>query len=928
MGVFEGAIGRFAWRCGMKAAWLLALWAAAGGWAGPAVAAGPGPESRRPRVLFWRDAAVARLPDARNVPAGKVWAGAVRCGFPAAAVASERLAGADVWTDAECLVLPYGPAYPAAAAVRIADFLRAKRSLLLVGPSPLTLPLFEMPGGGWAAWNACGRRGVSIPGRSNWSLSNAAPGEALAMRPAGPERAGAEFSVEALEHFAYRGLRLPPLDADLEILVFEARGDARTRRLCLELREKDGSRWKYVVPLSPVWRRYAVHVAVFSSYATPGRGGVGDFFRTASASSLFVGFTAAMAGRGSHRFWVRSLAFRQARVRGGRLARTRRFPPGPCDVRKWFGREIRGYRFLPAPLVSGNACGRRGGAGGVSGPEPACTGADSAGGGGRPRRAWWKQRLGGPDFLGVSGPGPGNGRERPGSRSGGRVFLVLNGPYSGAVVGWAPLPRTADGGGAGFESAVGWAVGACTRAVWAWGLAPEFRVRGGAVGFLAAVNVWNRADIPVPLEVRTGVRPEHGEWLRAPVRTVVLGPGAHRRLAWPAQRGTVSAGAGFDLECGLRLRGGRRAPRLRLFVPAAAAGRGSRRVFRDAGDRGVLGFQYHPRAALARLAGYLAARAGANAGQLSGVSFIDSRGARTLAAAAEIFGRSDYRELALEWARGMVRRQRKDGGFRMGYGISTKGEECYVADGGEIALGIACLAPCAAGAEQRALLASLQRYMTFRESFRAPSGGIGVGWCALDYGKRPVKPLAKVTRILAPELNPYTVGCSLGAAYAYAHLTGSEAEYRKAAADAAWLMRRTHRPSGAAAESFMFAHAFAPAPEIRRKYALYLKQHFILPMEGLSSEWWLRSGGRAALDLMVLVYCRDNIEAAAPVRVQILRAATRMFGREGPESMDVLIAGRRPLEHDEWIYLCYGGLGLCAVVDPGVLPRPAAEGGR
>jgi hypothetical protein len=33
----------------------------------------------------------------------------------------------------------------------------------------------------------------------------------------------------------------------------------------------------------------------------------------------------------------------------------------------------------------------------------------------------------------------------------------------------------------------------------------------------------------------------------------------------------------------------------------------------------------------------------------------------------------------------MLREQREDGGYRMGYGITAKGEECYVADGGEIA---------------------------------------------------------------------------------------------------------------------------------------------------------------------------------------------------------------------------------------------------
>ena len=78
---------------------------------------------------------------------------------------------------------------------------------------------------------------------------------------------------------------------------------------------------------------------------------------------------------------------------------------------------------------------------------------------------------------------------------------------------------------------------------------------------------------------------------------------------------------------------------------------------------------------------------GADDGKFSSIYFIDSRAVWTLLAGYEIFADRRYLDTALHWTRVMIAEQRPDGGYRMGYGITRRGEECYVADGGEIASG-------------------------------------------------------------------------------------------------------------------------------------------------------------------------------------------------------------------------------------------------
>jgi len=126
-------------------------------------------------------------------------------------------------------------------------------------------------------------------------------------------------------------------------------------------------------------------------------------------------------------------------------------------------------------------------------------------------------------------------------------------------------------------------------------------------------------------------------------------------------------------------------------------------------------FRLDARAALRGICDAMLARARED-GSLHGYSFIDNRGIRVLLGGYEIFCDSRYRDAALRWGMTLLAEQREDGGYRMGYGITSKGEECYVADGGEIVVGILRLAAYAEPALRGRLLASADRYMRYRVS--------------------------------------------------------------------------------------------------------------------------------------------------------------------------------------------------------------------
>lgn len=104
-----------------------------------------------------------------------------------------------------------------------------------------------------------------------------------------------------------------------DVLLFWARGDARTRHLVVELQESDGSRWLTTVPLGSRWRRYALasrDFAFWSDSPSQGRGGRGDRLRPENAASFSFGLATSHAPEppGPKTYWI-------AGVSAGRTAR-------------------------------------------------------------------------------------------------------------------------------------------------------------------------------------------------------------------------------------------------------------------------------------------------------------------------------------------------------------------------------------------------------------------------------------------------------------------------------------------------------------------------------------------------------------------------------------------------------------------------------
>ena len=318
---------------------------------------------------------------------------------------------------------------------------------------------------------------------------------------------------------------------------------------------------------------------------------------------------------------------------------------------------------------------------------------------------------------------------------------------------------------------------------------------------------------------------------------------------------------------------------------------------------------------LRRVCDFMLQQAQAEA-KLHGNTFIDNRGMRTLIGGYEIFSEVEYLKMALRWGNRVVDEQREDGGYRMGYGITKHGESCFVADGGEILVGILRLAAYAEGEQRQRFLKSADAYMRYRDEFRVQTGGIGVGWCLHDFGKRPIEPLDKPTRIFAPEKNTYTIGCTLAGAYGHAALRQKPELFKAAQKDADWLMPRVKSLNGASAESFIFAHHFAVSSQRRKLYADFLREKFLAPLLKQNQRaWWLFSGGRCAFNLNGLAYYLHNLEGGAEVQAEIYRALCAMYSPVLPDSIPDMIQ-RKTMDHDRWIYICYGTLGLVDVIRP------------
>lgn len=90
-----------------------------------------------------------------------------------------------------------------------------------------------------------------------------------------------------------------------------AKGDANTPEVFLELDEKDGSRWKYNLRITPEWTYYEIPLAAFSWLAGPAnrRNGAEDRFNAKSAAKISFGLANlnTILNAGAHQIWIDGL---------------------------------------------------------------------------------------------------------------------------------------------------------------------------------------------------------------------------------------------------------------------------------------------------------------------------------------------------------------------------------------------------------------------------------------------------------------------------------------------------------------------------------------------------------------------------------------------------------------------------------------------
>lgn len=873
-----------------------------------------------PTVLVWKMAGLPAASDPDHLVEVLT-----RAGLSARLLEGEALCapGALDPKQVALLVLPHGPAYPAPARAALLSYLRGGGALLSLGGRVLSEPLLPSPDG-WVPAARLSQPGTGTPlviadfeegGRSPAVVSASdAEGTPRTRVVAAEQGQALEAVSESLVGFEYLALREVAGRATHPILRFRARGDAATSLLCVEFREEDGSRWKAIVPLAREWRTYYLHAVEFRSYATPARAKAGDHLHPEAARELHFGYTRSMVGPGTHRFWLDDLAWEPG-VMPGALADQRPLVDHVPDlVVKYFGSDVAPRAGGELPLlrmprtldkgarpVSTHALAPGTPSGGIHGW--AVTGhADD-------RHTAWVSNPGGRLSL----PREATGRRATllaardvhsrESLPAVALFVHTRGEFAGgrwAISGVSQPDLFPPGDRAAEETLVRLAR-TLTEGALLGAVEPEFVVEDGQPLLRLCAEVINtpagaaRARLAAQVRGLNRGNPVGAKETVRDAAEIDLAPGETRRVTL-------------------------------LSVPLAAIDWQAYRVdlslAREGHPEDRAGFTVDLSAALRALGDEFCRRQQPD-GAFDGHTFADSRAARTLLALHSLTGEKRYLHAAQRWGEMVLARQRADGGYRMGYGIHSVGEECYVADGGEIALGIARLALDAPEKDRARYRASLERYLRFREEFRCPEGGIGVGYCKTDYGVRPTVPLKEIRRIYAPELNTYTIGCTLGSAAAHAALWGNATDRERAASDARWLIAHAAGSLGGPfVESFYWAHHQLRDAALRAEIEAHLRERFLAKTCGSSRRWWLEGGGRTALSLSGLAYAMHTFAPEPAVQAELARGLHALCADESPWSLYRLREQDEWLMHD-WIYLSYAGIGLADAVQPGVtLPRP------
>jgi len=795
------------------------------------------------------------------------------------------------------VILPYGAAFPVEARTALLRYLRRGGDLAVIGGAAFEEPLVNVHGrwGGpedFLDWSHSAKIADFDRAPVFMLSDHRAPDARGRAEVIGPGANGTpralRYVMPAPSRFEYVGFKSMTDIPENAALTFHARGDEQTHFLCVEAQDTGGGRWKAVVRLRRDWRLVTLHTSDFFAYARAKTGAKAGRFHPEHVVRLYFGVMRAMQPAPGA-FWIDEIGWTRCAL-------------PPDDARRRHGLAPMGRleaAFFGRSLIDGAD---QGGPWTLYDPQ-------------KPER---KARIfEAARTVAPHGP-PGFQRVALDRPTPFRVIGALepldrpkrNGPHvvSEGVL-EAPLVRTTQSVVATLRLWTGWpfpgatctfigmhrwdlanpALRRLTSAAFAFSargtaavdVRPVFTAGSARCSMAARITLLNNSSAPAAVRV-------HCRWQYAGCTgghdgNVVLQPESIER---------------FDV--GVRTALERLSEPYRL---EAFTGADSRRVARVTVD---------VRTVLKQTADWFVDRQRAD-GRFSGVSFIDSRAARGLFAAGDVLDEPRYTQAALKWADAMLAAQRPDGGYRMGYG--DKQGICYVADGGEIAMGVARAMQYARGKKRERYRRSLEAYMKFRESFRNREGGIGIGWCLHDYIDN--KKFDRLTREMRSR--PFTLGCTLGAAAAMSALGIYRAE--DVLADARTFLEEQRLIVGVSAEGLMWVHRYVPDPGLRREVAERLRNSLIEFTANQRSPWWTGSGGRYAVTLAVLAYAWTHFGRDPRILAAIRRAEWALCGTTSPYALHH-VANRPEIGHDDWIYLCYSLVSLPELLRPGVTLAP------
>jgi len=232
----------------------------------------------------------------------------------------------------DCLLIPHSPDFPQAAFADIKRFIESGRDLILLGGQAFTRPLWRFQDQ-WLTreelrvqtqQTLVGPRVLIEPN------SPAAEWKRHALNLATPSRIISEdgqFNLEIrdIDLWAWDAFAHPFPDevpAEHNTLAFELKASPPTRSVVIEVIEKDKSRWVYVAPASPEWKKHNIWVGDFQFFADgspPHRGFIGDKLNLANGKDISVGlaFTFSPFTAGSHDISIRQIATGQTDLPAG-----------------------------------------------------------------------------------------------------------------------------------------------------------------------------------------------------------------------------------------------------------------------------------------------------------------------------------------------------------------------------------------------------------------------------------------------------------------------------------------------------------------------------------------------------------------------------------------------------------------------------------